>query len=253
MMPRRERSSISSFATTPQHVGEYAGTELPLFAKAVRWKAYFGKVIRPYVGGDVLEVGAGFGGTTPFLWSPKVRRWTALEPDPQLAGKLPEFVREAGLPVEPRVQIGTVKDLPLDKSFDCITYIDVLEHIQQDAAELQCASSRLRPGGNLIVLSPAYQWLFSEFDQAVGHFRRYTTKSLRAVGPTELSPVRFFYLDAVGVAASFANRLMLKQSSPTIGQVVFWDRRIVPLSEVVDPLLRWSFGRSVIGIWNKAS
>jgi len=227
----------------------YVGTELPLFAKAVRWKSYFGKVLTPYVRGDVLEVGAGFGGSTPFLCNRNVHSWTALEPDAQLAGQLPTFVREAEVPVEPGVQVGTLTDLPGEARFDCITYIDVLEHIEHDATELARAASHLRPGGHLVVLSPAYPWLFSAFDHAVGHFRRYTAKSLREAGPSSLLPVTFFYLDAVGVAASFANRLMLKQSSPTIQQVAFWDRRIIPISVVLDPLLLRSFGRSVVGVW----
>lgn len=242
----------SPLPNASQHASAYVGTELPLFAKAVHWKSYFGKTLARYVRGDVLEVGAGFGGTTPFLCNRNVRSWTAVEPDAQLAGQLPAFVREAGVHVEPRVHIGMLRELPREQKFDCITYIDVLEHIEHDAAELTLAASHLRSGGHLIVLSPAYPWLFSEFDRAVGHFRRYTTKTLRAVGPACLTPVRFFYLDAAGMAASFANRLVLKQSSPTIEQVTFWDRWIVPLSVVIDPIVRRSFGRSVVGVWNNA-
>lgn len=229
----------------------YVGTELPLFAKAVRWKTYFGRVLAAYVRGDVLEVGAGFGGTTPFLYNPAVRSWMALEPDARLAEQLVGYARQLGLPVVPQVRIGTLTDLPVEAKFDSITYIDVLEHIEHHEAELGLAASFLRSGGYLAVLSPAYPWLMSEFDKAVGHFRRYTTRSLRAVGPNSLTPVTFFYLDAVGVAASLANCVMLKQASPTIEQVAFWDRRIVPLSTMIDPLLLRSFGRSVVGIWQK--
>jgi len=231
----------------------YVGTELPLFARAVRWKAYFARAIAPYVRGDVLEVGAGFGGTSAFITNPTVRRWTALEPDATLAVGIRAHVLQAGMAIEPEVRLGTLQELPADSRFDCITYIDVLEHIQHDAAELALAASFLRPGGHLVVLSPAYPWLFSPFDEAVGHFRRYTARSLRSVGPPSLSPTRFFYLDAVGMAASLANRVLLRQSAPTIAQVEFWDRRIVPVSIVVDRLLLRSCGRSVIGIWCRSS
>ncbi|MFZ4731469.1 MAG: class I SAM-dependent methyltransferase [Pirellulales bacterium] len=227
----------------------YVGTELPLFAKAVHWKRYFGRALSPYVGGDVLEVGAGFGGTTPFLLTADVRSWTALEPDPELAHAFSAHVRSAGVNVETEIRIGTVADLPGGRMFDCITYIDVLEHIEDDAAELASAAKLLRPGGHLVVLSPAYRWLYSEFDKAVGHFRRYTISSLRSAGPASLVPTRFFHLDAVGVAASFANRMLLRQSAPTATQIEFWDRRIVPISRIVDPLVLRSCGRSVIGIW----
>ena len=45
----------------------YVGTELELFQDAVRWKAYVRRTLAPYVRGDVLEVGAGIGGTTRSL------------------------------------------------------------------------------------------------------------------------------------------------------------------------------------------
>lgn len=230
----------------------YVGTELPLFAKAVRWKKYFGGAIAPYVSGDVLEVGAGFGGTSPFLANSAVHRWTALEPDPELAAALRAYVRQAGMAIEPDIRVGTLQALPAGIDFDCITYIDVLEHIEHDAAELALAASFLRPGGHLVVLSPAYPWLFSPFDEAVGHHRRYTARSLRSIGPSSLSPTCFFYLDSVGMAASLMNRMLLRQSAPTMAQVEFWDRRIVPVSKVVDRFLFRSCGRSVIGVWRRS-
>ena len=41
--------------------------------------------------------------------------------------------------------------------FDCILYIDVLEHIENDRQELIEAKKRLKPGGRLIILAPAHQ------------------------------------------------------------------------------------------------
>lgn len=46
-------------------------------------------------------------------------------------------------------------------AFDTIIYIDVLEHIEDDREELNRAASHLRPGGHLIILSPAHQKLFT--------------------------------------------------------------------------------------------
>ena len=47
------------------------------------------------------------------------------------------------------------------ESFDTIIYIDVLEHILEDKKELEKATSFLKPGGYLIILSPAFQFLYS--------------------------------------------------------------------------------------------
>jgi hypothetical protein len=101
------------------------------------------------------------------------------------------------------------------------------------------------------VLSPAYQFLFSPFDRQVGHFRRYTRTTLRNDVPPGLEVERIFYMDALGAATSLANKLCLRQSTPTVGQIRFWDQVIVPLSRAIDPLLRRSVGRSVVGIFRK--
>lgn len=61
-----------------------------------------------------------------------------------------------------------------------------------------------------------------------------------------------FYLDGVGVLASLANRAMLRQTQPTLRQVLFWDRALIPLSRQLDPLTGRSFGRSVVTVWQKA-
>ncbi len=95
----------------------------------------------------------------------------------------------------------------------------------------------------MIVLSPAHNWLFSPFDAAIGHFRRYSRKSLIAVAPDSLRLVRAFYLDSVGMAASLANRLFLKASSPTLAQIHFWDRNLVRASQFVDPLVGRRLGK----------
>ena len=59
------------------------------------------------------------------------------------------------------------------------------------------------------------------------------------------------YLDSVGFFASLANRLLLKQQNPTLKQILFWDRVLVPCSRLVDPLFLFRAGKSVVGVWEK--
>jgi SAM-dependent methyltransferase len=153
------------------------------------------------------------------------------------------------LPDSVRVEVGTIRGLE-EASFDTILYVDVLEHIEDDRGELERAAARLRPGGRLVVLAPAHQWLFSPFDSAIGHFRRYTKRSLRELAPPGLELTRLRYLDSVGLLASGANRFLLKSSSPNLGQIRFWDRVLVRASRMVDPLLAYSVGKSVLSVWS---
>jgi hypothetical protein len=56
-------------------------------------------------------------------------------------------------------------------------------------------------------------------------------------------------LDFAGTILSLANRLLLRQSYPTMTQLLFWDRWIVPLSRVLDPLTGFRFGKTITGVW----
>ena len=116
--------------------------------------------------------------------------------------------------------------------------------------ELKLAASRLRAGGRLIVLAPAHQWLFTPFDAALGHFRRYNRQMLHQLSPIGLRFERLIYVDAMGLAASIGN-LFLRQSMPTAGQVRFWDSWLVPVSRVVDPLFGYTAGKSIVAVWCK--
>lgn len=230
----------------------YVGEELDLFRHAKNWKAYWGSQVLPFVRGRVLEVGAGTGNNAATLIAARRHEaWTCLEPDPALLPALTERCAEVSPDETVEVIEGTLAALKLERTFDTLLYIDVLEHIERDHAELKTAAAHLAPGGHLIVLSPAHQALFSPFDKAVGHYRRYSVAQLLAAGPQGLKPRVARYLDAVGLLASTANRLLLRQSMPNVGQLKTWDRWMVPLSKALDPILGYRLGKSVLGVWTK--
>jgi len=219
----------------------YVGSELSIFEKAHNWKSYWRDQIAPYVGGDVLEVGAGIGANTRVLADLPFESWTALEPDAGLAEQI-----ELPTPRH-RKLVGTLEEVA--EHFDAILYIDVLEHIEDDRGEMQRAAEHLKPGGALIVLAPAHPFLYTPFDKAIGHFRRYTRGSLAAVAPAGLDEARLVYLDSAGMLASAANRVLLKASMPTERQILTWDRVLVPVSCAIDRVFAGRVGKSVLGIW----
>lgn len=224
----------------------YIGSELELFAAATRWKSYFARSLGEWISGDVLEVGAGMGSNTRFLHRPRMRSWCCLEPDEALAAKARDAVSALGC----SVRVGTTMSEAPGR-YDTVLYIDVLEHIEDDRAELERAVSLLRPGGHVIVLAPAHQALYSEFDRAVGHFRRYDASSLTAAGAPGSTLVRVFYLDSVGMLASLANRTLLKSAQPSPAQIGTWDRILVPMSRLLDPCLGRRLGKSVVAVWRR--
>ncbi len=231
----------------------YSGSELALFARAHRWKAYWAGLLRRFVAGTVLEVGAGIGSNVPLLLSRNVHSWTALEPDETLVDRIRHAIRANEIPAPCHPVVGTIADLPTDARFDSILYIDVMEHIPDDRAEAALAASHLLPGGRLIVLVPAHQFLFSPFDAAIGHHRRYSRSSLLTLAPPGCRLEWFRMLDSVGFFASLANKLLLRAAQPSPRQIRLWDRLMVPLSRRLDPLLGYRFGKTAVAVWTRAT
>jgi SAM-dependent methyltransferase len=232
-----------------EKVFEYPGKELDTFSQARNWRSYWATALRSYIAGDVLEVGAGIGANTAHINHSQVRSIHCLEPDQALAAKLCSAVR--GTPGI-TVSIGTICSLA-GRLFDTILYIDVLEHIEDDKSELARAVRLLKPGGRLIVLAPAHQALYSPFDEAIGHHRRYDRRSLIACSPPSCRLEKAVYLDCVGLIASGANRAVLKQAVPALWQMMLWDKYMVPVSRVLDPLLGYHLGKSVVAVWVRAA
>jgi hypothetical protein len=231
----------------------YEGQELDVFSQASHWKDYFRSIIEPYIGRSVIEVGAGIGATTAVLCTGQQEGWVCLEPDEKFRQIIEEKINSGELPACCRTSGGYVADLDSHQLFDTILYIDVLEHIQNDAIELLEAGRHLVEGGSLIVLSPAYQFLYSQFDLSIGHHRRYDRAGMLALTPAGCRVEHFYYLDSLGMAPSLANRFLLKQSKPTLQQILFWDRFLLPFSRILDRLVGFRVGRSALMIWRKIS
>lgn len=227
---------------------DYVGSELELFAGAKNWKRYWASQVAPFIGEEIMDVGAGLGANVELLHR-QGAHWLCVEPDADLAKGTASKLEELGLTGSCAVLHGTLADVDATRKFDTILYIDVLEHIEDDQEELRRAAAHLRPGGHVIVLAPAYQWLFTAFDTAVGHFRRYTKATLELAAPKELQLKQLRYLDSVGFFASAANKMILKSANPKPSQIAFWDRILVPPSRLVDKLLAYKAGKTVVGVW----
>ena len=230
---------------------KYSGEELQVFQRAVKWKAYWASMIIPYMGKRILEVGAGIGSTALALKNVPCDCWVSLEPDSLLCEKISNKQKQGLLSTKVNIFNGTVSELSRKDKFDTILYIDVLEHIENDAAELELVSKLLTEGGHIIILSPAHNFLFSPFDRKIGHYRRYNKKLLIGIVPAGMSILKIRYLDSIGFFASLANKTILKQIVPTSSQIAFWDNGLIPISMIVDPLLLYSAGKSIFSVFKK--
>ena len=95
--------------------------------------------------------------------------------------------------------------------FDVLLLFDVLEHIEDESAFLDSIKYHLTDSGRLVVNVPAHQFLFSEYDRAAGHYRRYTIHSLtNAVERVGLKIHSLTYWGMPLVPLLFARKVIVK-------------------------------------------
>ncbi len=229
---RQRRLSPPGRSFTDDHFG--AAQDLEQLGSAKHFFDWVLDEFDPYLRGRVLEVGAGLGTITRKL----VDRYpdvsvTALEPAANLFGDL-----EAYAAFTPRVtahrQILAEFGARGDGCFDAVVYLNVLEHIADDAREVRLAAQALRPGGVLLVFGPGLEWLYSELDYKAGHYRRYSIRRLRdLVAEAGLVVVSARYFDVLGVAPYFLVYRLLRHDDITGSTMWSYDRIAVPLSRLI--------------------
>ena len=153
---------------------------------------------------------------------------------------------------------GEAARLPFaDRAFDVVTVLDVLEHVDDEAA-LEEIVRVLRPGGAIIVSVPAMPWLWSYRDIDAGHRRRYARRGLlRLLRKSRLQVHRLNYfqcllfplvLTRVVSRKSRAARDREDAPAPIVNSVLSWISQIeVRLSQVVT----WPFGSSLVAVCRK--
>src|ERR1044072_7278979 len=118
----------------------------------------------------ILDVGCGTGANLKML--KKFGEAEGVDISPQAV----EFCRERGLD---SVKLGAIEHLPYESnSFDLVTALDVIEHLDDDVAGLREMLRVLRPDGRLLVFVPAFMFLWGVQDDVSNHRRRYTLPHL---------------------------------------------------------------------------
>jgi 2-polyprenyl-3-methyl-5-hydroxy-6-metoxy-1,4-benzoquinol methylase len=144
---------------------------LPGTPQYLSWMAL---TLRPYVGDEVLEVGAGIGNLTARLMSRRML-YVAAEKDPlHLHALRNRFLRTPNVAVQ-RIDPEVPGDLAgLENCFDTVLCLNVLEHLDDAGRVLQSLAATIRPGGSLVVLVPNVAGAYGSLDRKMGHKRRYS-------------------------------------------------------------------------------
>jgi SAM-dependent methyltransferase len=227
----------------------YPGKELESMSFAFNYHKWIVEKLVPYLGQNVVEVGAGVGDLTDILLQTELEHLYAFEPAanlfPLLNQKMKGQVRVSAVNEYFRPEL-------VPSVIDSVLYINVLEHIENDSKELSTAYRALRSGGYLLVFVPALQWLFSEADSNIGHFRRYYKKDLvRLVENAGFSVEKAHYFDLAGILPWYVHFVLLKNSFSK-SSVALYDKLVVPTMRVFENMIKPPIGKNILIVARKA-
>lgn len=131
-------------------------------------------------------------------------------------------------------------------SFDGLFALNVVEHIEDDVQAIANAKKLLKPGGRLVILVPAGQWLYNQFDKSLEHFRRYNTAMLEGLFlKNELTVTQSKYFNVAGIPGWFYSGAILKKKTIPAGQMKLFNA-LVPLFKIADRCVFNRIGLSIM-------
>jgi SAM-dependent methyltransferase len=237
----------------------YLSSDLEALAGLENYYRWIFEEIRPFLGSRLAEVGAGIGTFSDILASGHLRvsqapRLTVFEPAVNLHPRLLDNLqRNHPALMEGRrliVQNGYFSLYP--REFDTVIMINVLEHIEDDAGVVRTVFDSLSPGGSLVLFVPALEWLMSDLDRAVGHYRRYEKHGLEKLLQKEgFEVVKNTYFDFLGIAPWYLFYVLGRSRSVTPRAARLYDRWGVPLTRWLERFLPPVVGKSLLMVGRK--
>lgn len=150
-------------------------------------------------GKTILVIGSGSGEFAALL-AKAGGRVTALDISDECIRLTQATAAQFGVTMQ--TMVNSIENCPTDKKYDIVVATDVVEHIADDVEACRKMNSLLLPDGILVVTVPALPSLFGYHDEVLGHYRRYTKKSLLSLASKEfkIKHIRYYGLVLIPVA-----------------------------------------------------
>lgn len=201
--------------------------------------------VRPFIRGNICEVGCGIGTVTQFLLNNE--RIVGIEP---FAGSY-EYARERFQDhLNVRIVRCLLESCPNNAVrtgvFDTVVCLNVLEHLEDDVASLRRMAMLCKAGGRVVILVPAHMCVYGELDRSFGHFRRYNRRSLRrAFEVAGLRPTYSTYMNTLGLGGWWWQSRIRGHRQLTVKSSRLFNR-LVPFLDAFERVVRLPFGQSLI-------
>ena len=228
---------------------------LDLLSEAHAFNRWMFETIAPYCKGRVLEIGSGIGNLSDYLLKHQ-EEVVLSDLKPEYCASLERTFRDRpNLRGVYSLDLTSTKDIEnrpeLVGQFDTLVALNVVEHIEDHELAIRNARRLLRKGGQMIILVPAYQWLFNGMDTELGHFRRYTRKRLgKLLSSQRLELVNIRYFNAIAIGGWWVSGSLLRKKKLERGSLRLYNA-LVPLMRFGDWVTGRRMGLSVIGVARK--
>jgi 2-polyprenyl-3-methyl-5-hydroxy-6-metoxy-1,4-benzoquinol methylase len=228
---------------------------LKTIAKADKFNKWMFETILPFCSGNILEIGSGIGNISRFFLESGLKITLSDIRKHYCAALEQKFSKSSTLEevllIDLSVRDFEKKYSKYNEAYDTVFALNVVEHISDHNLAIQNGRFLLKKGGNLIILVPAFQELYNNFDVELGHYRRYrknTLKKLFLKNGFEIIHSQYFNL--IGILGWYISGRLLRKKTIPEGQMDLYNT-LVPVFRVIDKLTLDILGLSVIAVGRK--
>ena len=236
-----------SIATT----AEYTVRDQERMQLAGRYFQWQADLAASAVGRRVIEVGCGLGNFTQHLIDREIVVATDIESSctALLAARFPKsdnlVIHTASVLSPEFASMERYKP-------DSVVCLNVLEHVEDDTLALHQMHHVLQAGGRVALIVPAFMALYGPIDRLLGHYRRYSKKSIvRLAHATGFNVIALRYMNTVGCLGWWVNSHILRKTEQSETQIKLFDRWVVPIMRRAEDVLPPPFGQSLFVILEK--
>ena len=224
----------------------YEGHDLEVLASTPRYLNWIIEDLKPYLQGDVLEIGAGLGSVSERLLT-YTSSLDLVEPSPQLIGRLQSKFDDNPFVNIHHKMLENFLDTIENNKYDAVVMVNVLEHIKDDLDALNRLRNSLKPGGHLLLFVPAVPFLFSRLDEIHGHYRRYLKYDLEqkiSASGYQLKTAKYF--DVLGMIPWYIMNTLIgvTEFNPTL--IKLYDMVGIPVTKIFERYIDPPLGKNLL-------
>lgn len=226
------------------------GETLDVISEADKFNEWMFNTVDKNIHGEILEIGSGIGNISEFFID-KNRSISVSDMREEYCDLLEgKFTGKNNFRAVYQIDIIDPdfgeKHSELFGKFDSVFALNIIEHVEKDDLAIKNCLKLLKPGGQLLILVPAFMWLFNSFDTELGHYRRYTKKSLEKMFiQNKLSISYSRYFNFAGILGWWFSGKILKNKNIPSGQMKLYNR-LVWIFKILDFFTNRFAGLSVI-------